>query len=273
MAQTVHRVGRTPRRYISQAPSFGKRPGASSGRLADAAADFDHELWRRIDQMSLDDPSAETPVSKRLAAENKWTASQTATAIREYKRFLYLTQRVGSAVTPSRPVDKVWHEHLMHTRHYWDVLCGQVLQQKLHHDPGDGSRIDGAKLQAQYAATLDSYRKVFGEDPPLHIWPRPANRSFGTGGKIFSALLLGGVGAGIYYKITPLVIFCGFAFIVSLIAVAQQKKASDRGGCGAGCGGGGICSGGGTSDSFSSSDGSDGGGASCGGGSCGGGGD
>ena len=128
-------------------PGFGtgtptsKLPKAAGAGKPSAGHDFDEDLWRRINAMDLDDPTAETPISKRLQAEHKWGAAETDRAIKEYKRFLYLTQRAGFEVTPSRPVDLVWHEHLMHTEHYWGTLCREVLRNDLHHKPGSGGTL------------------------------------------------------------------------------------------------------------------------------------
>lgn len=229
---------------------------------------FDRELWERLQQMELDDPTADTPIGKRLEAEHKWSEAETRQAISEYKRFVYLTQRAGFEVTPSRPVDLVWHEHLMHTRHYWGTMCAEVLRNDLHHKPGLGGEADANRLSDQYSRTLDAYRTAFGFDPPADLWPRPASPHKSTAGKaIFAGLLVAGVVAGIATRIWPLVIVCIFLLIAVMSAVSNSRKVhADRGGCGAGCGSGGIGSSGcGDSDGGSCGDsGGDGGG--CGGG-------
>lgn len=253
--------------------SFGLRN--SSGRErgepdtpAVQSASFDQELWHRLSRMELDDPAAATPISKRLAAENNWTEAETFRAINEYKRFVYLTQRAGFEVTPSRPVDLVWHEHLMHTQHYWGTMCAEVLRNDLHHKPGRGGEADGATLTDQYGRTLEAYRAAFGFDAPAEIWPRPVPPATATAGKvIFASGLLAAVVIGFVTRFWPLVIFGGFFLVAVLASTWKSRKArADRGGCGAGCGSGAIGSSGcGDSDGGSSGDGgSDGGG--CGGG-------
>lgn len=245
---------------IPSTESFGLQTlqtGASGGTAGQDQC-FDQELWRRIERMKLDDPTVEMPISRRLAAENKWNGEQTRRAILEYKRFIYLTQRAGFEVTPSRPVDLVWHEHLMHTEHYWSVLCGEVLRNHLHHRPGRGGDAEAARLSDQYGRTLDAYRAAFGFDPPADVWPRPASTAkTGFGKLVFAGVLAVGVVFGWIAKLWPLVIVCGFLLLAVFFA-APSKGRQNRGGCGSGCGSGGIGSSG-CSDSSS-----DGGG--CGGG-------
>lgn len=226
---------------------------------------FDQELWDRLLRLELDDPAAETPISKRLAAEHSWSDDETRRAIGEYKRFVYLTQRAGFEVTPSRPVDLVWHEHLMHTQHYWATMCGEVLRNDLHHKPGQGGEADAGRLSDQYSRTLDAYRAAFGFDPPADLWPRPVTPRTSTLGKtVFVGVLLAGIVAGVATKIWPLVIVCIFLSVAVMAASSNSTSAQvGRGGCGAGCGSGGIGSSG-CGDSGSDGGGGDGGG--CGGG-------
>lgn len=79
-------------------------------------------------------------------------------------------------VTPSEVVDQVWHLHLVYTRSYWQGLCGRVLGQELHHGPTQGGTAEQAKFVDWYARTLESYRRIFGEEPPSEIWPEAAAR-------------------------------------------------------------------------------------------------
>lgn len=251
---------------------FGTRQTATP--TAPEPPPFDAGLWERLQAMELDDPTVETPISKRLAAEHKWTEPETRRAIGEYKRFLYLTQRAGFEATPSRPVDLVWHEHLMHTEHYWGTLCREVLRNDLHHKPGSGDSADGNRLMSQYRRTLSAYETAFGYEPPADIWPRPSTGMTARGG---APLIIGAFAAmvgSIAFKVWLLAIVAFLVLVVAIIASLQQAanaRRRDRGGCGSGCGGGGIGS---TGCGDSGSSGSDGGGGDGGGGGgCGGGGD
>ena len=128
-------------------------------------------LWSRIEQFSLDEPGAAFPFSTRLARENRWSPDRAERAIREYKRFMFLGCVTGHPVSPSEDVDQVWHLHLVYTKSYWKDFCGEVLRQPFHHQPTKGGSDESAKFGEWYANTLRSYRKFFGEDPPLDIWP------------------------------------------------------------------------------------------------------
>ncbi len=103
-----------------------------------------------------------------------------ARAISEYRRFLYLAVVAGHQVSPSDDVDQVWHLHLLYTESYWNRLCCDVLAMPLHHHPTTGGASERAKFDAWYRTTLESYRRVFLEDPPADIWPNPERRASGT---------------------------------------------------------------------------------------------
>jgi hypothetical protein len=46
----------------------------------------------------------------------------------EYRRFLFLAMEAGHPVSPSRAVDLAWHQHLLDTRSYWQLLAGVLPQ-------------------------------------------------------------------------------------------------------------------------------------------------
>lgn len=130
------------------------------------------DLYQRIRQFPLDDPSATFPFSMKLAWEYQWTGLYTYRAIQEYKKFIFLATIADRALTPSPAVDRVWHLHLLYTRSYWEDFCGGVLDRKLHHLPGSGRKEDGQKYYQQYCYTLELYEEYFGK-PPLDIWNPP----------------------------------------------------------------------------------------------------
>jgi hypothetical protein len=132
-----------------------------------------------VDQLlafEVDDPGVPLGFRARLARENGWTLAHADRVYDEYRRFLVLAATGADPVTPSDPVDQVWHLHLAYTRSYWDHLCGEVLGRPLHHGPTTGSRADDAHYREQYAATLRRYREVFGAEPPADVWPGVAER-------------------------------------------------------------------------------------------------
>lgn len=127
-------------------------------------------LWEKLEGFQLDDNNAVFDFSARLSKENGWQREFTTRAIQEYKRFLLLAMHAGNPVTPGEAVDQVWHLHLVYTRSYWQMLCGEILGRPLHHEPTKGGALEGGKYREQYQRTLDSYRQMFGEEPPTDIW-------------------------------------------------------------------------------------------------------
>ncbi|MBD2539928.1 hypothetical protein [Coleofasciculus sp. FACHB-SPT36] len=134
------------------------------------------ELYQSIQEFSLDDPGAAFPFSKRLARENGWTVQYTQRAINEYKKFIFLAVVAGHPVTPSDQVDRVWHLHLTYTHSYWNEFCDKVLKKPLHHHPTKGGSSEQDNFYRCYNETLNSYEKLFGQQPPSDIWSPPDTR-------------------------------------------------------------------------------------------------
>ena len=63
-------------------------------------------LFRRIDEFAIDDGTPALTFADRLARENGWTKAYTERVLREYKRFVYLTQVADHLVVPSEEVDQ-----------------------------------------------------------------------------------------------------------------------------------------------------------------------
>ena len=79
-------------------------------------------LWEEVLKFELDNPNDEYGFLTRLAFENKWTIYVTETAILEYKKFMYLAATSNEMVSPSEIVDIVWHQHLIFTTSYSDLM-------------------------------------------------------------------------------------------------------------------------------------------------------
>ncbi|NEQ85031.1 MAG: TIGR04222 domain-containing membrane protein, partial [Moorea sp. SIO2I5] len=135
------------------------------------------QLYQRLQAFSLDDPDAKFPFSKRLARENRWSFNYTQRVIEEYKKFAFLAVVAGHPVSPSDPVDQVWHLHLTYTHSYWDEFCPNILQTPFHHQPSRGGASEKSKFDDWYSKTLASYHYFFGEAPPVDIWA-PADLHF-----------------------------------------------------------------------------------------------
>lgn len=112
----------------------------------------------------------------KLARMQGWTHAHTERVFVEYKRFLFLTVAAGHFVCPCEAVDQTWHFHLIYTESYWNDLCGKVLGKTLHHIPSRGGLAESNAFHREYAQTLASYERFFGEQPPADIWERPGER-------------------------------------------------------------------------------------------------
>jgi uncharacterized protein (TIGR04222 family) len=133
-------------------------------------------LWQRLEAHDFGTSDCALTFERRLAREHGWSEAQAAGAIREYKRFCFLSVVAGHVVTPSDAVDEVWHQHLTYSRDYWRQFCPVVLGTELHHEPTRGGRDQGRLHYAQYAETLASYQHWFGA-PPLDYWPDALNQT------------------------------------------------------------------------------------------------
>ena len=227
--------------------------------------------WTRLSALSLDEADIELPFSRRLARENGWDLHYGKRVVEEYKRFVYLAVSGHHPVTPSDQVDQAWHLHLVYSEHYWQNLCEQTLQNKLHHGPTAGGRQESDKYFDWYARTLQTYRRVFGEDPPPDIWPDPAARFRDVDafrrvntathlvipqGSIHNAAAAVGIatlltGCGLAVDEGPLaVVGLGLLLVIVLWVFLRRVRGNRKnggggigGGCGGGCGGCGGCGG------------------------------
>jgi hypothetical protein len=138
------------------------------------------QLLARIEAHDFD-KQALLPFTSRLAKENDWSAYRALCVLKEYRRFCFLAVVAGHPVSPSDAVDQAWHLHLIYTRDYWELWCGQVLQMSLHHGPSLGGSAEEAKFTDWYARTLESYALWFGEPAPEDVWPLPARRASAEG--------------------------------------------------------------------------------------------
>jgi hypothetical protein len=102
----------------------------------------------------------------RLKNEYGWDDEFVDTAVNEYWRFLYLNKtNPKKTLVPGKVVDKVWHDHILHTRDYID-FCTKYFGEYFHHDPRDQS----SDKMNDMTGTLDLYRENFGHDAPRKFW-------------------------------------------------------------------------------------------------------
>lgn len=133
-------------------------------------------LKQRLEAFQFDEDGTVDRFRVRLARENGWTSDYAARVVKEYERFLLLAVTAEHSVTPPDAVDQVWHLHLTYSDSYWNRLCPEVLGRPLHHHPSKGGPGARQTYMLDYAQTLESYGRVFGEPPPADIWPAPAVR-------------------------------------------------------------------------------------------------
>jgi uncharacterized protein (TIGR04222 family) len=135
-------------------------------------------LYQRLQDFALDDPTHEFGFTRHLMKNHGWTLTYTQRAIEEYKKFAFLTVVANHQVVPSDAVDQVWHAHVLLTQSYWEEFCPKVLGKSLHHHPAKGGRAERAEFHNLYAQTIASYHQFFGS-PPVDIWS-PPDRRFGS---------------------------------------------------------------------------------------------
>lgn len=111
--------------------------------------------------------------SGRIAKKSGWNNATVRAVIFEYRCFLLLSAISDHPVTPPEAVDLIWHEHILYTRHYQEVLPG-IIGKRLHHDPGGED--DHETHRRQYQRTWRLYRRIFGTEPTDLVWPRPRAR-------------------------------------------------------------------------------------------------
>jgi len=126
-------------------------------------------LWQRIAQHDFE-PDTPLNFTRRLARDHGWSLEEARAAIDAYRRFCFLAVVSPVPVTPSEIVDEVWHQHLIYSRDYWTIWCGERLQAPLHHDPTPGGSEAQSVYRRQYAQTLSLHERFFGP-PSEALWP------------------------------------------------------------------------------------------------------
>lgn len=131
------------------------------------------KLWLKIQDFRFDKEGTTLTFANRLAKEQGWDDNYTQRVIEEYKKFLFLCCISSDMMTPSEPVDQVWHLHLTYTKSYWEDLCRDTLGKELHHHPTKGGAEENLKFKQLYKKTRAFYTLTFGSDPPQDIWGNP----------------------------------------------------------------------------------------------------
>jgi len=132
-------------------------------------------LLARIEAHPLSAPGDPLAFECRLADDNGWTLGHAVRVVREYRRFLVLTQVAGTPVCPSDDVDQAWHLHLTRTADY-ERFCREVLGRFLHHRPAEPGSDEHQRHRGMYVGTLSLYRRTFQSPAPRDVWPEVDER-------------------------------------------------------------------------------------------------
>jgi hypothetical protein len=132
-------------------------------------------LWLRLNTMNAEGLAAFAPVLKILQAQMGQSADMAQRTIEEYRKFLFLAMRAGHQVIPPGPINDAWMAHIESMQNYWEALAQMISERPLI--PGVDTK-SFASMTDAWAATLESYERIFGTKPPLDIWgrgPAPEN--------------------------------------------------------------------------------------------------
>lgn len=126
-------------------------------------------MWFKIDNAPIlgDDKGNAFFIERIQKANPEWSTVKINNLIEEYKQFMYLAGTSDEDCTPSQDVDKVWHEHILFTRDYYDY-CNRIIGKIIHHKPERGG--DPKKYDEAFKNTNAKKKAVFKPTPS----PKPS---------------------------------------------------------------------------------------------------
>lgn len=97
-------------------------------------------------------------------------------AVRRYKNFLILRVLYPDCkLVPTRAIDIVWHEHILHTEKYRED-CMHIFGDFFHHYPNNETPMEQEMADANYIQTAQLYERYFqesyGNTTDITIWFR-----------------------------------------------------------------------------------------------------
>ena len=117
------------------------------------------------------------PLVKRCIREYGWSNNYAAKVLEGYKHFLRLKQDLSDwdhkILSPSIPVDKMWHMHILDVANYikdCELLCGHLVG----HDPDGMLHTDARNRRVE--TTRHILQNQLGGDLDEEVW------NFGSGG-------------------------------------------------------------------------------------------
>lgn len=113
-------------------------------------------------------------VKERLLENGTMPEMELDDAILEFRKFFALAclmkRKMKSLAAISHPVDEVWHQFILFTKHYMR-FCQDTVGHYVHHLPGTSS----TPIHPESGVNLtEAYRKYFGELPA--IWNSTQNQ-------------------------------------------------------------------------------------------------
>lgn len=110
---------------------------------------------------------------RRFSEKHKMPVGAARAVFEEMKRFLYISMITGEPCSPSRIVDEMWHEFILHTADY-RAFCDKYNGGFIDHSPSDVPEIVG------YVRTKAVAEEIFGELDPT-CWPMSAKAAAALG--------------------------------------------------------------------------------------------
>lgn len=127
-------------------------------------------LWDKITETFGGKDASTKAFAEKIAGKLGWKKDFALLAIDEYKKFVYLAIISDFAVTPSKIIDQIWHEHILFTAGY-RTFCSDVIKYSLDHNPELVKNPEQTGVfSSQYLATIDLYKTEFNINPPEVIW-------------------------------------------------------------------------------------------------------
>ena len=71
---------------------------------------------------------------KKVSRDNEWDTLFSVRVEQEYGKFLFILKQYGSPVVPSKPVDLLWHQHILETKTYFKDMK-RIFGRYIHHQP------------------------------------------------------------------------------------------------------------------------------------------
>lgn len=118
-----------------------------------------NDIWLKIKEYNLDTYDVKGSFVKKLMEENGWNESFAYDSVEEYRKFMFLLATSEQFMSPSKIVDKVWHQHILDTKAY-AKFCDDIHGTFIHHVPRRSNQSDDEFIDS-YNRTINQYQKIF----------------------------------------------------------------------------------------------------------------